>query len=188
MKFCPACKTTKSRSLFGFNANKKDGLQSTCKSCRVEYVRGWYLKNKKLHMKRVFLWNKKRHREIRDFIFNYFKHHPCVDCGESDPIVLEFDHVNGKKDFNISDASHCSQQKLEKEMEKCEVRCCNCHRRITCLRRLARGRSVRLDRLVHTREAEGSNPSPATILLPDTINSGNTPKARRKFPSKFLAT
>jgi hypothetical protein len=54
--------------------------------------------------------------------------HPCVDCGETDPVVLEFDHVRGKKKFNISGNAYAkSDQELEKEIAKCEVRCRNCH-------------------------------------------------------------
>ena len=69
---------------------------------------------------------------IRAYITTYLKANPCVDCGETDAIVLEFDHVTGK-DFNISDAARkgVSIKKLKDEIAKCEVRCANCHRKKT---------------------------------------------------------
>ena len=59
----------------------------------------------------------------------------CVDCGERDMLVLEFDHVGVKRGqvsrmvFNVSLAT------LEREIAECEIRCCNCHRRMTAARR-----------------------------------------------------
>ena len=69
---------------------------------------------------------------IRAYIKDYLKANPCVDCGEADPVILEFDHVRDK-DFNISDATRkgVSMKKLSDEIAKCEVRCSNCHRRKT---------------------------------------------------------
>lgn len=61
-------------------------------------------------------------------IFEFFKTHPCVDCGESNPLRLTFDHVRGKKLFTI--ANKISQYKwetIEEEIKKCDVRCANCH-------------------------------------------------------------
>ena len=53
----------------------------------------------------------------------------CVDCGESNPIVLDFDHIRDKK-YNISRMIHdgFSWKAIVKEMQKCEVVCANCHR------------------------------------------------------------
>ena len=42
-------------------------------------------------------------RRGRDCAANYFATHPCADCGESDPVVLTFDHVRGTKRGNVSD-------------------------------------------------------------------------------------
>jgi len=72
----------------------------------------------------------------RRFVDEYLKNHPCVDCGNSDVRVLEFDHVTGIKEGNVSYmVLHCSTIKLLKEIDKCEIRCCNCHRLVTIARR-----------------------------------------------------
>ena len=60
----------------------------------------------------------------------YLESHSCVDCGENDPIVLSFDHVRGIKSFTLAKRVWCvSPKRFKKEIEKCEVRCANCHRR-----------------------------------------------------------
>lgn len=61
------------------------------------------------------------------------KSNPCVDCGENDILVLEFDHVRGEKKFNISTriATSTRWETIKSEIDKCEVRCANCHRRKT---------------------------------------------------------
>ena len=66
-------------------------------------------------------------------MWDYLLEHPCVDCGEEDPIVLEFDHIDpSKKSKGIAVLrGHVSMERLVKEMKKCIVRCSNCHRRKT---------------------------------------------------------
>ena len=62
--------------------------------------------------------------------------HPCVDCGEHDPSVLDFDHVGEKRELVsalVARAAHWPR--IEAEIAQCEVRCCNCHRRATAERR-----------------------------------------------------
>lgn len=63
-----------------------------------------------------------------------------MDCGESDPIVLEFDHRPGEiKLFSIGENGRLGYgiETLKAEMAKCDIRCANCHRRVTVARRLA---------------------------------------------------
>jgi hypothetical protein len=64
----------------------------------------------------------------------YLEQHPCVDCGEDDIVVLEFDHRDAEsKSFSISNAVHreMAWKKILDEISKCDVRCANCHRRRT---------------------------------------------------------
>lgn len=58
----------------------------------------------------------------------------CVDCGEKDLVVLDLDHVRGKKVGNISAMLAGPLPRLLAEIDKCEPRCANCHRRVTAQR------------------------------------------------------
>jgi hypothetical protein len=54
-----------------------------------------------------------------------------VDCGLDDPIVLHFDHVRGMK---VASVSYLVKRRspldvVIAEVEKCDVRCGNCHTR-----------------------------------------------------------
>lgn len=71
----------------------------------------------------------KRRETIRRKMMNFYKNNPCVDCGESDPRVLDFDHLNNKK-HNVSTLlrKEYSWDSILEEARKCEVRCANCHR------------------------------------------------------------
>lgn len=57
----------------------------------------------------------------------------CVDCGENDPVVLEFDHRDGveKEDAVARLIVSCRWAEVAAEIAKCDVRCANCHRRRT---------------------------------------------------------
>jgi hypothetical protein len=78
------------------------------------------------------------------FLLEYFKSNPCVDCGESDPLVLEFDHLKDKL-FDIGAAlPDRNWEALLAEIEKCDVVCANCHRRRTA-RRLGSVRALLVD-------------------------------------------
>lgn len=92
----------------------------------------YYMKTKEQHKEATKKWYKERYIENGIFIWNYLLNHSCVDCGEADPVVLEFDHIRDKT-YSISRlrGSGPNKQKLLEEMAKCEVRCANCHKRKT---------------------------------------------------------
>jgi hypothetical protein len=79
----------------------------------------------------------KRHRiKVRKLLLEFLSLKSCIDCGENDPIVLEFDHKSPNKKFKqISSmlSGHYSWDSVLKEIKKCEIRCANCHRRKTYL-------------------------------------------------------
>jgi hypothetical protein len=79
----------------------------------------------------------KRHRiKVRGKLLEFLSLKKCKDCGENDPIVLEFDHKTPERKFkpiSIMLSGHYSWESVLKEIKKCEVRCANCHRRKTYL-------------------------------------------------------
>lgn len=94
----------------------------------------WYLKHRDEHLERVAERKRRVRTENRKAVLTYLLAHPCVDCGERDPDVLDFDHVRGEKRSEVTDlAFHNSLNwaAVEVEIAKCEVRCANCHRRKT---------------------------------------------------------
>lgn len=107
------------------------------------YHKGWYEKNKVERRKQIRQANKIAIARNRVYVDDYLKEHPCIDCGEQDIIVLDFDHVVGQKRYNVSrmQSMAVSLSALKKEIAKCEVRCANCHRRITHKRRNEMGLS-----------------------------------------------
>ena len=60
----------------------------------------------------------------------FLKDNPCVDCGESNPVLLELDHVRGDKKLRVSRLVQTgySLKCIEEEIAKCVVRCVRCHR------------------------------------------------------------
>lgn len=138
MKFCTKCEQFKSKEKdFCKNKTKKDGLQTWCKKCMnrentiSESIRPT-TGRKRLHSKSNRI---KRQQKIRKMVVDFLKSHPCVDCGETDILVLEFDHVRGEKLGNIGSMTMItgtqSENRVLEEMIKCDIRCANCHRRKT---------------------------------------------------------
>src|SRR5688500_8731094 len=109
---------------------KRSKRRYNCKVCVARYTHQHYLKKKYYYIDRSKINRKNGQERLRKLLFQYKKEHPCVDCGESDPIVLEFDHIKEKSDGLASMATRALMlSRLLEEIAKCEVVCANCHKR-----------------------------------------------------------
>ena len=131
MKICKKCNLLKED--FRKYKKSKDGFDTYCKECRRMADKKTY--NTNLIGNRIAgLESKNKTRERnRKFINDFLIGKSCIDCGESDPIVLEFDHFENKKDNLCEIIQNCSIERIEAEIKKCNIRCANCHRRKTAI-------------------------------------------------------
>jgi hypothetical protein len=121
MRECTNCGVVKSETEFTLQrARGRTYRSSWCRTCKNEQCAA-------------------RVRRLRDrcraIVWGHLAANPCVDCGEADPVVLEFDHVRGEK---VADVSQLMRRRnvgrLLAEIAKCDVVCANCHRRRTAAR------------------------------------------------------
>jgi len=105
----------------------------TCNTCNVDLSLDNYYRNENRCKKCQRVVDDARREKSRKFVFYYYATHPCVDCGESDPTVLQLDHVRGEKYQNVSVmvGGRTTIKTIKQEMEKCVVRCANCHAKKT---------------------------------------------------------
>lgn len=110
-----------------FPSRGNGGYRYSCWDCWRKYQNSRYDEGKSAHYRTEF------RNKARQFVYDFLKEHPCVDCSESNICCLDFDHVKGVKFNNIQKmVRDCfSIEKIKLEIEKCEVRCANCHRKKT---------------------------------------------------------
>ena len=141
IKRCSRCKKLKFRWSYNKCRTKKDGLQHQCRECQHDYHnKEWYPSRRKHHIKMVKRNKfKRRHYNFKKVIEEYFIK-GCTDCGEKDVKVLEFDHVRGVKKRvghkGLEGVSYLIRHgykwdTVQTEIEKCEIRCRNCHKKKT---------------------------------------------------------
>jgi hypothetical protein len=131
MKKCRSCLQLLDVNNFRKNKRSADGYATICKICIGQYEKHWYKNNPKRRAS-IVQNNSKQIERNRITVISYLQTHPCIDCGEADIVVLDFDH-QGNKRMEVSCMMHSaySTETLLLEMDKCKVRCANCHRRKT---------------------------------------------------------
>jgi hypothetical protein len=134
-KRCSMCKQWKPLDEFHRNRSRRDGRQNACKPCNIARNQRWYREHPEVRAARMDDYARRRKRKLQQLLLDYLREHPCVDCGETDPVVLDFDHLRDK----IANVSIMVLRKrpwsvILDEIAKCEVVCANCHRRRTARR------------------------------------------------------
>jgi hypothetical protein len=126
-RYCSRCAQVRPIEDFNRYRGKR---QWWCRDC----FRAYFRRRGDLHRKQVEASKRKRIDQARGVVRAYLEARRCCDCGEDNPVVLEFDHIRDK----IRDVSRLVYDGrltlLAAEMAKCEVVCRNCHRRRTAAR------------------------------------------------------
>jgi hypothetical protein len=132
LRTCRVCTETKPLTEFPFRSLVRQTRQWICLACQRAYTKNWYKRNRKQQIEAAYVRRVREAKSLGRRIREYLADHPCVDCGESDAEVLDFDHLRNKR-ANVSRLVHTavSWDLIVAEISKCEVRCANCHRRRT---------------------------------------------------------
>ena len=127
MKTCSGCQQPLDYSNFCNKKDSPDGYSYFCRKCSSEQGKEYYKDPEK--KAKIIQGNKERLLRTKKFVYEYLLTHPCVDCGEARPECLDFDHLRDKT-MAISQMVRNARgiESIKKEIEKCEVRCANCHR------------------------------------------------------------
>lgn len=133
MKRCNFCESDKPEDEFAWRSKSRGIRVSKCKSCVNKYNKGHYQRNKEAYSAKARKWDAANVQKNWNALRLYFADHPCVDCGETDIEVLDFDHRDSSlKSFNIGSKLYSmTWAQLLIEIQKCDVRCANDHRRRT---------------------------------------------------------
>lgn len=133
MLTCYMCGETKPEAGFAFANMAKGTRQRHCRKCQAAYRRSHYLRTKATYITNERIRVRGHRERNRVLLVEYLTSHPCVDCGETDVVVLDFDHRDpAQKKRDVSKiAGRSPWPAVVKEIEKCDVRCANCHRRRT---------------------------------------------------------
>jgi hypothetical protein len=127
--YCSREKVWKPKSEFNYQNKELGILQDVCRDCMQELVRNRYAKNpeRAKTINRIAALNSRE--TAREHVYDYLLKHPCVDCGEDNPVVLTFDHMRGDKKLGISEmvGRGWSLETIKAEIRKCDVVCFNCH-------------------------------------------------------------
>lgn len=132
-KCCSTCGKVKDRADFNLKDRLKGTPHSYCRECQAKWNRKHYLRNRATYIANAHRNTAIHIAENLRRLVAYLLEHPCVDCGESDILVLDFDHRDpGTKRMAVGSlVRYGSWALLEAEIAKCDVRCANDHRRRT---------------------------------------------------------
>ena len=134
MKVCTICRSQRENAEFNRKSASPDGLQNVCRDCNRAQARDYYARNREAHVRTIMQRKTAQRRAAIDAVAEHLLTHACVDCGEADVRVLDFDHRVGAG--KAADVMRLVQHgyslaRITAEIAKCDVRCRNCHAKVT---------------------------------------------------------
>ena len=118
MKQCKICNRILPEEMFDEN-------RCQCKDCRKAYRKQRRLLHPEIHRAQSL------RRQKRQSEWLYTLKQKCVICGESEPVCLDFHHIDSsEKEFTIGKHRSKSRSELLIEIQKCVCLCANCHRKV----------------------------------------------------------
>jgi len=101
---CGRCSRSKPLDQFAWHRKAKGQRDNYCRPCRAAYKQEHYAAHRERYIANTSVRKRALIAERTAYLIEFFRERPCRDCGEADPLVLEFDHT-GHKSFSISWAS-----------------------------------------------------------------------------------
>src|SRR5882757_10569168 len=105
-------------------------MEDDKKAAKAAAQKRWYEKNKAKHVANVSIRKKIVVERVKVFVKELKESSPCTDCGNKYPsYVMDFDHL-GDKEYQIANMVQSGYDipSVQKEIDKCEIVCANCHR------------------------------------------------------------
>lgn len=134
-RICDHCKVEKDIEEFNWKYKALGIRHKTCRECMKWFVKRYFKGSAHDEHLRNVKERKKAARVVaREYVWEYLATHPCIQCGEFDPRVLEFHHRKDEqkeKDIARMVGDGYSTPRLQEELDKCDVLCSNCHRKLT---------------------------------------------------------
>ncbi len=96
MPKCVTCGKWKDEEEFNWRYKSLGIRHPTCRECHKPFRKNWYEGNKERHLEQVQARKREARNIAREYVFDYLSSHPCIECGERDPVVWEFHHRYGK--------------------------------------------------------------------------------------------
>lgn len=124
---CGRCGQAKPLADFAWRRKAREQRDNHCRPCRADYKHEHYAAHRERYIANALRRKRSVAAERAVYLVAFFRDRPCVDCGETDPLVLEFDHL-GQKSFDIAKGLRDRPwQAVLAEIAKCDVVCANCH-------------------------------------------------------------
>jgi hypothetical protein len=127
-KTCTRCQKAKSVNDFNHSKTRKEGTRAHCRECEREQARAYYKKKPQAYKDRAHMQRDQMRNYLGTVCDSIKITRGCHCCGENELCTLDLHHV--EKGVPVTRALSKGYSAFEREINKCVVLCCNCHRKV----------------------------------------------------------